>query len=638
MQDESKTGAMTSSAAALLESMRAVERALAQPSGLAPEELTARLREWQQLVIELGGWPEQGTELATLYEAFKVLNSSLDLQETLNLVMDALIQMTGAERSCLMLLNGEGNLEIQAARHFDQKNIPRSDLKLSLTVVTNAVEDGEAVVTTNAQIDPRFSDQESVVGYHLRSIVCVPLHVREHVIGALYLDNRMRNGVFSHSDLPMLTAFANQAAVAIENARLFEAERKQREMTEALGQAAAVVNSTLDLSKVLDRIQEQVKRVVPGDTFNIMLLEEDGDTARMVRWWGYEHRDTDDQMASIRIPVAKFPNLAKMMQTGKPVVVPNTATDPRWVLEEGREWLRSYVAAPIHISGRMVGFLNVNSIHPEQFGPSDARRLELLAHHAASAIQNARLYQQVRRHADELAATVVRLRELDRLKNEFIQNVSHELRTPLAVIQGYAALLEAGELGELRSEQRETVSTICRRIQMLRDMVEDITLILGVESGPPEPLPVLVGELVQTAVEAVHPAVEQSKLTLRTEIPPGLPSVCGSPVYLRRAVVNLLNNAVKFTPEGGTVTVRAWQEDDSVVLQVADTGIGIPPDQHERIFDRFYQVDGSSSRRYGGMGLGLALVKEVAEAHGGTVRVESAESTGSTFTMTLPVS
>jgi signal transduction histidine kinase len=182
------------------------------------------------------------------------------------------------------------------------------------------------------------------------------------------------------------------------------------------------------------------------------------------------------------------------------------------------------------------------------------------------------------------------------------------------------------------------VSTICRRVQMLRDMVEDITLILGVESGSLESLPVLVGELVRTAVESIHPVVEQSKLTLQTTIPPGLPPVYGSPVYLQRAVDNLLNNAVKFTPEEGTIAVRAWQEGDQVVLQVADTGIGIPPDQHERIFDRFYQVDGSSSRRYGGMGMGLALVKEVVEAHGGAVRIESTEGKGSTFIVTLPIS
>jgi len=135
--------------------------------------------------------------------------------------MDSLIHLTGAERGCLMLLDEDGNLEIQKAQHFDQQSVAASDLELSHTVVQDAVEGGQPVLTTNAQLDPRFSEQESVTGYHLRSIVCVPLRVRGQVIGALYLDNRLRDGVFSEEDLPLLTTFANQAAIAIENARLY---------------------------------------------------------------------------------------------------------------------------------------------------------------------------------------------------------------------------------------------------------------------------------------------------------------------------------------------------------------------------------------------------------------------------------
>ena len=282
--DATRNEATTATAAGLLDSMRAVQQALMQTPALPPDQLAARIREWQQLVMELASEQTHGAELATLYETIRVLNFTLDLTETLSLVMDSLIHLTGAERSCLMLLNEEGNLEIRAARHFDQKSIAASDLRLSYTVVRDAVEGRQPVLTTNAQLDPRFSDQESVTGYQLRSIACIPLHAQEErVIGALYLDNRMRDGVFAQSDLPMLTAFASQAAVAIENARLFEAERKQRELAEALGEAATVVNSTLDLDQVLDRIREQVERVVPGDAFNFMLLE--GDTARMARWW-----------------------------------------------------------------------------------------------------------------------------------------------------------------------------------------------------------------------------------------------------------------------------------------------------------------------------------------------------------------
>jgi signal transduction histidine kinase len=630
-------------ATVLRESMQTVRQALKQPSGISPERLVAQIQEWQRLVAELAAEPAGEAELATIYETIRALNSSLDLTETLGLVMDVLIQLTGAERSCLMLLDGESGLEIQAARHFDRKNVAAVDLELSYTVVREAVEGGQPVLTTNAQLDPRFSDQESVVGYQLRSIVCVPLHVRERVIGALYLDNRMRDGVFSQSNLPMLTAFANQAAVAIENARLFEAERKQRELTEALGRAAAVVNSTLDLDQVLDHILEQVERVVPGDTFNIMLLEDaecEGSTvgvARMVRGRGYKHWFTEDQMADLRISVAEFPNLDKMMRTGKPVVVPDTALDPDWVSVEGQEWRLSYVAAPILIAGRTVGFLNVNGTRPGQFGPADAQRMEVFAHHAATAIENARLYQKSRRHADGLAATVAQLRELDRLKSEFIQNVSHELRTPLAVIQGHAVLLNTGELGELQPAQQESVGAIYRRVQALCDMVEDITLILGADSDPPEPGPVLLNALVWAALQDFRSVAEQAQLKLRAEIPSDVPLINGSPAHLRRVIDNLLSNAGKFTPPGGTITVRLRQQGDRLVLQVADTGIGIPPDQQTRIFDRFYQIDGSASRRYGGMGMGLALVKEFVEAHGGTVGVESVEGKGSTFTVTLPV-
>jgi signal transduction histidine kinase len=263
--------------------------------------------------------------------------------------------------------------------------------------------------------------------------------------------------------------------------------------------------------------------------------------------------------------------------------------------------------------------------------------MKIFAHHAATALENARMYQESRLHAEELAATVTQLRELDRLKSEFVQNVSHELRTPLSVILGYTSLLEAGELGELRSKQKESVSAIYRRVQALCDMVEDITLILGVESSPPEPEMVSLSFLVEIVLEDLRLVIEQAQITLRTEISPNLPFVNCSPTHMQRVIDSLLNNAIKFTPAGGAIAVQLRQEGDQVVLRVADTGIGIPSDQQARIFDRFYQVDGSASRRYEGMGLGLALAKEVVDAYGGTIGVESEEGTGSIFTVTLPI-
>ncbi|MBE9507295.1 MAG: GAF domain-containing protein, partial [Chloroflexi bacterium] len=277
MAERTQVGAAGSAADVLLGSIRAVQQALTRPDAPSSEQLAARLQEWQQLVTELAGGAEQGVELATLYEASQVLNSSLDLGETLNLVMDLLIHLTGAERGCLMLLDEEGDLEIRAARSFDQDSAAPRDLELSQTVVRQAVEGGQPVVTTNAQLDPRFSERESVIGYHLRSVVCVPLHVRGRVIGALYLDNRIREGVFSDADLPMLMAFANQAAVAIENARLYtvtdQALAARVEELTTLQRIDRDLNASLDIEQVLELTLSWALRATGAEEGMLAILD-----------------------------------------------------------------------------------------------------------------------------------------------------------------------------------------------------------------------------------------------------------------------------------------------------------------------------------------------------------------------------
>jgi hypothetical protein len=186
--------------------------------------------------------------------------------------------------------------------------------------------------------------------------------------------------------------------------------------------------------------------------------------------------------------------------------------------------------------------------------------------------------------------------------------------------------------------QEEPVAVIARRSRMLSALVEDITLILGAEMSPSPPEPVPLGELARAAVVDFQISATGAELTLETEIASDLPPVRGTSTHLRRVLDNLLDNAIKFTPSRGTITVQVQQpQEDQVLLEVSDTGIGIPRDQRDRIFERFYQVDGSTKRRYPGTGLGLALVKEIVEIYGGEVRVESEVGEGSTFVVTLPV-
>jgi len=179
---------------------------------------------------------------------------------------------------------------------------------------------------------------------------------------------------------------------------------------------------------------------------------------------------------------------------------------------------------------------------------------------------------------------------------------------------------------------------IVQRAVMLGQLVDDIMLILEAETQPPDPEPVPIGELALEVVKDFQVAARQSKIGLQAEISSRLPPIRGSRAYIRRVLDNLIGNALKFTPAGGAVTVHLeHQKNGHVVLEVNDTGIGIPADQLDQIFTRFYQIDGSSKRRYGGVGLGLSLVKQAVEAYGGEVTVDSEPGQGSSFTVSLPI-
>jgi GAF domain-containing protein len=288
--------------------------------------------------------------------------------------------------------------------------------------------------------------------YPFKAVVGVPVHWGEEFLGVLNV-LALPPRTFSPADAELLSLFATQAAIAIENARLFEREREQRELAEALEEAAAAVSSTLDLDQVLDRILEQVERVVAGDAFSVILIEDDG--ARLARWRGYELPGEETQPLRFEIPIAQYPNLMKMARTGKSVVVLDTSVDSEWVpAARDQGWRRSYVGAPIQVGGVTVGFLNVSGTRTGQFGPEDARRLEAFAVHSATAIENARLFQAERKQRElaealaEAAAAVGSTLDLDQV----LFTVLEEVRRLLDVVAASVWLIEP-----------ETDELVCRQ-------------------------------------------------------------------------------------------------------------------------------------------------------------------------------
>jgi len=232
---------------------------------------------------------------------------------------------------------------------------------------------------------------------------------------------------------------------------------------------------------------------------------------------------------------------------------------------------------------------------------------------------------------------VTDLKRLETIRREFVANVSHELRTPLTAIRGYAETLKDGGLGD-PARAAEFTEVIHRNTLRLQSLIEDLLDLSSIEQGQARITlgPVRLREVAVQAEAVIRPAAERKGQSLSFDLPAAVPDPVADRDRLAQVLINLLDNAVKFTPEKGTVTVTARRADGRVVVAVTDTGAGIPPDEVDRIFERFYRVDRSRDRREGGTGLGLAIAKHLVQAMGGTIEVKSVPGSGTTFRLTFP--
>jgi signal transduction histidine kinase len=288
------------------------------------------------------------------------------------------------------------------------------------------------------------------------------------------------------------------------------------------------------------------------------------------------------------------------------------------------------------VKDRVIGTLAIDQAVPGAFTQDDERLLAIAAAQAAVAIENAQLYAALKERANKLEQAYRELQEIDRLKDELVQNVSHELRTPLTFIKGYVELLMEQEMGPLTETQREALSIVTEKTNALTRLVSDIIFLQQVERESLDLAPHNMRDVASLALHSCEIASGSAGITLRLEAPPDLNPILIDRDRISQVFDNLLGNAIKFSPRGGTITIAVEDFGDRLRMSVADTGVGIPADKLIKIFDRFYQVDGSATRRFGGAGLGLAIAKRIVEAHGGEIWVESTVGIGSKFSFTLP--
>jgi len=508
-------------------------------------------------------------------------------------------------------------------------------------VMGRAIIDAQPVHVDDLSTRPDFPEEQALaLQWGHRTTLAVPLLRDGRAIGSL-LVRRTEVRPFSDKHIEMLQTFADQAVIAIENVRLFkELEARTGELTRsvgelrALGEISQALSSTLDVDVVLNTIVTRANDLIGADGCTIFEYDEATEQFHL-----RATRNLEPGLVELArgTPLRKGDQgiLGQLPIGRQAVQVPDITVDSYSspisdaLIQAG---YRAVVAVPLIREDHLIGALTMNRKTPGEFAPETMDLLQTFATQSALAIQNARLFREIEQKSRELEAA-------SRHKSELLANMSHELRTPLNAIIGFSEVLNEHMFGELNEKQDEYLKDIYASGQHLLSLINDILDLSKIEAGRMELE--LAGFSLPAAIDnaliLVRERASRRGIRLGQTVNDGVGMIRGDERKVKQVLLNLLSNALKFTPEGGRIDVRATMKDGMAEIAVADTGVGIAPEDQEAIFEEFRQV-GTADKKVEGTGLGLALSRKFIELHGGRIWVKSQSGEGSTFTFALPVS
>jgi signal transduction histidine kinase len=594
-------------------------------------------------------------QMSTLNDLTRSLTSTLDLDPLLERILQSAVEILDCESGSLLLVDEHtGELVFTVALGPVGADLVGQRLPSGAGLVGKAVKTRQPIIQNDARRSADWYNTDRQTGYSTKDLLVVPLEIKDRVIGVLEVLNKKDHSPFNWDDLELLTAFAGQAAVAIENARLYT--QTDQALAARVGELSVMqridreLNAGLDLERAMRITLEWSLNQSKAQAGLVGLIEADG--VRVMAAEGIAGESAD---SAISFLPEDIPTVNAAIESGTiqcAAFDPHPASEFQSVSRRGAgddqqiipgkapgcfsPGARHQLVVPVRRDQRVIGVILLESASTEAFPEEVTAFLSRLSDHAAIAFSNAQLYAAVQ--AANLA------------KSQFVSSVAHELKNPLTSIKGYSDLLISGAVGPVSEGQGRFLATIRSNANRMSTLVSDLQDISRIEAGQLrlQFSAVSFVDIVNEVARTLRKQIEEKGQSLAILLPEGepMPLVWGDNTRLVQILTNLLSNAHKYTPRGGRLVIQArvvdnqWDSDGApqvVHVSVADNGIGISPEDQRKVFQQFFRSEDPKVREVTGTGLGLNITRRLVEMQGGAIWFESTPGKGTTFHFTIPV-
>lgn len=573
---------------------------------------------------------QRARQLATLNEMSRQLTSTLDIEPLLQNILQSAVDILNCEAGSLLLVDEQTDeLVFRVTVGPVAGNLVNRRLPSGSGLVGKAVQTKAPVIVNDVQQSQEwFAKTDQQTGFITRALLVVPLMLKDVVLGVVEVINKKNGSPFRSDEQELLQAFASQAAVALENARLYtNTDQALEERVEELSIMQRIdreLNTSLDTSRAMRITLEWAMRRSGAKAGLIGILQEEGVEVVSHVGYGDEMTAYDEKL----IPLSAY-HLGQSLETADPKQF-LLANETVGLLPDARH----QIIIPIRSEDSTLGVLMLESTAGDAYSSELVDFLTRLIDHAAIAISNARLYAAVQ--------------QANLAKSEFVSFVSHELKNPMTSIKGYSELLAAGAVGPINEAQANFLETIHNNVERMRTLVSDLADVSRIEAGRLrlDFQALKLKEMSDEVARSLRRLVEGKQQTLELSIPEDLPAVWGDRTRVVQVLTNLISNSCKYTQEGGHVLLAAeaadneWDADGApkvVHVWVKDDGIGISEEDQKSIFQKFFRSEDPKTREAPGTGLGLNITRSLVEAQGGRIWFESVFREGTTFHFTIPV-